>query len=264
LGIVSRLVIKAKYLPQNKTILFKGFDSLNRCLESIRKILWYDKAREILIISKKNLSCILANKIDEKTIENLKNKCPEWMLVIGLEFNDLEKYHVDLADFKDFGVKFSENLNINNIKLKNVFLKEFELPDRLNNFRTFKKVLHIPFYINRDKILQLNNLIEKISIKYDYSFEDLLGYIMPIEQGHTYYMDYTIHYDKKSSDIEKVKKFYTELSKVILENGGVIDRPYGIWADLIFSKNLELFNFLKIVKNQLDPNNILNPGKLGL
>ena len=264
LGIVTNLIIKAKYLPKNKKIVFVKYDNLSECLKEISNILWFDKCREILIISKKNLSLILSKDQTNDEIENLKSKCPPWLLVLGIEFEDNEKYQIDLADLNDFGLKVKESLSINDIDLNELFLKEFELPDKLNNFRHLKNTLHIPFYINVDKISKLNQGTKNILEKYNYSIDELLGYIMPIEQGHTYYMDYTIHYDKKNDDLNKIKKFYNYLSEYILKNSGVIDRPYGIWADLIFSNNPNLLNFLKQIKNQIDPNNILNPGRMGL
>ncbi len=87
---------------------------------------------------------------------------------------------------------------------------------------------------------------------------------MPIEQGHTYFLDYTIHYNKSEDDLKQIEQFFMEISKYLLNNGGVIDRPYGIWAELIFPNNPGLFQFLKQIKKQLDPNNILNPGRLNL
>ncbi|MHA1269033.1 MAG: FAD-binding oxidoreductase [Candidatus Helarchaeota archaeon] len=267
LGIITNMIIKAKYLPKNKKILISQYDTLSQCLKSVKNILWYDKAREILIISKKNLSLVLSDTLTTDKINSLKNKCPNWLMVISIEYDDNEKYDIDLADFRDFGINFETSIQISNYNLNDLFLEEFESPDKLNAFRKYKKTLHIPFYINKNNIIDLNQGVDKIAQKYGYSVEDLIGYIMPIEQGHTFYMDYTIHYDKNeidNKDLENIKQFFVEISSYILNNGGVIDRPYGIWADLIFSKNPDLFNFLKLVKQQLDPNNILNPGRMGL
>ncbi|MHA1309419.1 MAG: FAD-binding oxidoreductase [Candidatus Helarchaeota archaeon] len=264
LGIVTQLIIKAKYLPKNKKVIIATFNNLNSCINSLNKILWYDKVREILIISKKNLSFILTGSESFKNINQIKSMCPDWLLVLGIEFDSKEKYMLDLEDLKDFGVKYNESLTINKINLNEFFLREFKLPRNLNNFRYFKDALHIPFYINGDKINNLNEGIEKIASKYNYSLDDLLGYVMPIEQGHTYFLDYTIHYNKSEDDLKQIEQFFMEISKYLLNNGGVIDRPYGIWAELIFSNNPGLFQFLKQIKKQLDPNNILNPGRLNL
>ncbi len=264
LGIVTKLVIKAKYLPKYRSVVFVEFNDLEDCLSKIRSILWYDKSREMLIISKKNLALILSEKMTDNEINDVMNKCPEWLLVIGLESEDKEKYKIDIEDFKQFGIEVKENLILNNIQLNKLFLNEIELPRRLVNFRYYKNAQHIPFYINKDKISDLNKGVNRICTENNYEMNNLFGYLMPIEQGHTFYMDYTIHYNKNEIDTKKIIEFFKQLSEFILSNGGVIDRPYNLWSDQIFSKNPALFEFLKQIKKQLDPNGILNPGRMGL
>ena len=44
---------------------------------------------------------------------------------------------------------------------------------------------------------------------------------------------------------------------------GVVFVPYGPWANMVFSRTGYLSPVLKKVKGILDPNNVMNPGKLG-
>jgi FAD/FMN-containing dehydrogenase len=44
--------------------------------------------------------------------------------------------------------------------------------------------------------------------------------------------------------------------------GGLFTTPYGPWADMIYSRTTTYVETLKIIKDSLDPNKILNPGKL--
>ncbi|MHA1752236.1 MAG: hypothetical protein ACTSXT_13235 [Candidatus Helarchaeota archaeon] len=80
-----------------------------------------------------------------KNINQIKSMCPDWLLVLGIEFDSKEKYMLDLEDLKDFGVKYNESLTINKINLNEFFLREFELPRNLNNFRYFKTHFIFPF-----------------------------------------------------------------------------------------------------------------------
>jgi FAD/FMN-containing dehydrogenase len=48
----------------------------------------------------------------------------------------------------------------------------------------------------------------------------------------------------------------------LIEAGAFFDRPYGVWADLMYSRTGTYTEYLKKLKVELDPNNIMNPGKL--
>ncbi len=264
LGIVTDLIIKAKYFPQVKRCVFIPFENFKEIIELIYKIQSFDKGREFLGVCQKNLALMLAEAGDD--IESLRKQLPAWMIVIGLEADSEEKYQIDLADFKDFGAQFLTECNYNNKDLNELFLSEFEIPNRLNNFRKYKgKCLHIPFYVNLNDIPAFNQRADDICRNYNYPVADLYGYFMPIEQAHTCYYDFNVYYDP-SNETEKsrMQKLFLELSESVIENGGVIDRPYGPWAQMIYSRNRAYYEFWRKIKMMLDPNEIMNPGQLKL
>ncbi len=262
LGIVTDLIIKAKYLPAIKRVVFIPCADLNAVVDLIYQIQYYDKGREFLGISAKNLECIVAD--DGKNVEQIRGELPRWLIVMGIEADSEEKYEIDLADLADFGAEFRTEYEVDGKDLSELFLREFEIPDRLNNFRKYKgSCLHIPFYMNLDEIPKVNQLAEAITKKYGYPIEDLYGYFMPIEQSHTCYYDFNVYYDPdKDENRQKMTNLYLALSEMIIENNGVIDRPYGPWAQMIFSRNQAYYKFWRQVKQLLDPNEIMNPGQL--
>ena len=264
LGIVTDLVIKAKYFPQIKKCVFIPFETFNDIIDLIYQIQHFDKGREFLGICQKNLAMILADDGDD--IESLRKQLPSWMIVIGLEADSEEKYQIDLADLQDFGAQFQTECNYNNKDLGELFLEEFEVPNRLNNFRKYRgKCLHIPFYVNLNEIPAFNQRAEDICQKYEYPIVDLYGYFMPIEQAHTCYYDFNVYYDP-DNELEKsrMQELFLELSENVIEHGGVIDRPYGPWAQMIFSRNRAYYDFWRKIKAMLDPNEIMNPSQLKL
>ncbi|NVM54379.1 MAG: FAD-binding oxidoreductase [Candidatus Helarchaeota archaeon] len=262
LGIVTDLIIKAKYLPEIKKIIFIPFNDIKDIVDLIYKIQYFDKGREFLGISQKNLALIVRE--NGESINEIRKKQPPWLIVMGIEADSEEKYQLDLEDLRDFGVKFQTKYELGGKDLGDLFLKEFELPDKLNNFRQYRGTcLHIPFYVNLDKISEFNIIAEELSKKRGYPIEDLFGYLMPIEQVHTCYYDFTIYYDRNNQDeSEQRRKLYLDLSEAIIENGGIIDRPYGPWAKMIFSRNQAYYEFWRQVKKIVDPNEIMNPGQL--
>jgi len=262
LGIVSDLIIKAKYLPEIKRVVFIPFEKIEDIIDVIYQIQYYDKGREFLGISQKNLALVLRE--DGADIDKFRKSIPPWLIVMGIEADSEEKYQIDLADLKDFGAPFQEDYSVNGKNLAEIFLKEFELPDKLNNFRYFRgKCLHIPFYVNLNEISNFNQIAENLAKLYNYPLEDLYGYLMPVEQAHTCYYDFTIYYDRNDKEnSEQMKQLYLELSEAIIDNGGIIDRPYGPWTKMIFSRNTAYYEFWRQVKQLIDPHEIMNPGRL--
>ncbi len=264
LGIVTDLVIKAKYFPQIKKCVFIPIEHFSDGINLIYQIQSFDKGREFLGVCQKNLALMVSDDGDD--IETLRKQLPAWMIVIGLEADSEEKIQIDLADLADFGAKYQTDCSYNTKNLNDLFLQEFELPNRLNRFRNYKgKCLHIPFYVNLNEIPAFNQRAEEICQKYAYPALDLYGYFMPIEQCHTCYYDFNVYYDPGNETEKKERgKLFLELSEMVIENGGVIDRPYGPWAQMVYARNRGYYDFWRKIKLMLDPNEIMNPGQLKL
>ena len=65
---------------------------------------------------------------------------------------------------------------------------------------------------------------------------------------------FCIHGDSKST---------TSLaSELVMNMSGVFTTPYGVWADMVYSRATAFTSVMKVVKDAFDPNNIMNPGKL--
>ena len=53
-------------------------------------------------------------------------------------------------------------------------------------------------------------------------------------------------------------------SQLLVDKGAFFYRVYGPWTELVYGRTGNLHKTLKRIKHTFDPNNVLNPGKLGL
>jgi len=152
-----------------------------------------------------------------------------------------------------------------NVKDKEDFLlKEMLRPwNILKKFCYRGSVQNLSFKAPLKRALEFQKIITEAAKKHAYPVEDVGGYILPVEHCRTVHCEFDFHCNPDDTDeIKRIKKLWLEASEQLIEAGAFFDRPYGAWAELMFSRTGEYTNKLKELKKELDPNNILNPGHL--
>jgi hypothetical protein len=135
--------------------------------------------------------------------------------------------------------------------------------DTLKKF-CFKGSVHdLSFKSPLKRVPEFESIIHKLCHKYNYPLEDLGGYLLPIERGRAVHLEFDFHCDPLNPvEVDKVKQLWLQCSDVLIKNGAFFDRPYGAWADMIYTKTGTYTKKLKELKNELDPHHVMNPGKL--
>jgi FAD/FMN-containing dehydrogenase len=81
--------------------------------------------------------------------------------------------------------------------------------------------------------------------------------------GTSCHLEFSLPYDPgDEKEVAKVKDLFARASEELSKQGAFYTRPYGIWADMAYSRNAEHTNLSKKLKGIFDPNSVLNPGKL--
>ncbi len=100
----------------------------------------------------------------------------------------------------------------------------------------------------------------EIAERENYDTSMLGVYIQPKHQGVNCHVEFILPY---CPDCEaKVKDLFDKASQELSSMGAYYSRPYGKWARLQLNKDAMAKETLKKIKGILDPNEILNPGKL--
>jgi hypothetical protein len=119
------------------------------------------------------------------------------------------------------------------------------------------------FITTLDRIPQFLDAMNAEAKRYHFPENNLGVYIQPIQQGRNCHLEFNLMFDGSSAiEADRVRVLFESASRVFAEMGAFFSRPYGTWADLVYRKDPHTVKALKMVKNMLDPGNVMNPGKL--
>jgi len=119
------------------------------------------------------------------------------------------------------------------------------------------------FITTYDKISQLIAVMYAEAEKAGYPANETGIYIQPIVQGVNCHCEFNLFYDPQNTGkAEKVKRLTSAAIRHLMSQGAFFSRPYAENARLIMNRDSATVAALQKVKGILDPDNIMNPGKL--
>jgi FAD/FMN-containing dehydrogenase len=271
LGIVTWANVKAEYLSKMDKLLFMPFDRVEDLIAPIYRIQRRMLGRECLVLNNFNLAAILAEKWPEE-FKALRETLPPWTLIlclVGLHRLPAEKIEyeeealMEIASELHFEPlrKVAAIPGLDGRLLK--MLRKSWPEDGYWKFRYKGSCHDIFFHTTLNRVPEFTKAMVEVAVKYGYPTRDIGFYLQPIEYGRACYCQYGFHCDPEDSkDVDRVHGLFLEASELVIAMGGLFTTPYGPWADMVYRSTSTYTAVAKILKNALDPNNIMNPGKL--
>lgn len=259
LAVITEITLKLIALPKLKKTAMGVFDSVQSAMNAVYKTL----SKGVTPVSMEFLDRLSIQAVEQKFHKGLPTDAGA-ILIADVDGNVKESVESDLAvlkeSFKDCNAR-EFRVAKDEAEAADIWFARRNCSQSINIYGTLK--LNEDITVPRSKLPELLEGIEQISSKY--------GFKVPCF-GHT--GDGNVHTNVMIPDkndekqVQKGHEAITEIFKLAVNLGGTLSGEHGIglskapFMKLAFSE--AEMNLFAAIKKAFDPNNILNPYKMGL
>lgn len=268
MGIVTWVSARCELLPRLEEPFLVGSSKLDRLLETVHWLIRLRLVNECLVLNNFNAAALLANKWPEDYRE-IKDGLPPWVLffnIAGYEYLPEERVSGQIKDM--IGVTQREGVEavkaLGRVTASEL-LKAVRRPSEEPYWKLrYKGACHDIFFLTiYDKLPELMKVMYDAASEAGYPTSDIGIYLQPIVQGTNCHCEFNLFYNGENpSDNVRVRELSARAIRNLMAKGAFFSRPYGENARMIFNRDAATVAALKKVKAIVDPNNIMNPGKL--
>jgi hypothetical protein len=266
MGIVTWASMRCEILPSLEEPFVVGSANLETLLEMASWLIRLRMVNECFILNDTNLATIFAGK--PENYQKLKNTLSPWTLfytVAGYEYLPEERVESYIKDITDI----AQRLGVAAAKAAGIISayeisKTVQQPSREPYWKLCKGACQDVFFLTihkklEDQIVAMQNITEKTG----YPTTDLGIYIQPVVQGTSYHCEFNLFYDPDNvKERNRVQSLSSQATKNLMALGAFFSRPYGENAGMVLNRDAATVAVLNKLKNIVDPNHIMNPGKI--
>jgi FAD/FMN-containing dehydrogenase len=268
MGIVTWASLRCELKPKLEEPLLVGSPALDQLLELVHWLVRLRLVNECLILNNTNLAAIMAKKWpgDYQTI---KDSLPPWVLFFNLAGYDY--YPQDRVNSQIKGISDTTNrIGVEAVKAvgrvsAEEMLKMVQRPSDEPYWKLrYKGACHDIFFITTyEKLEGQIGVMYELANEFGYPTLDMGIYLQPIVQGANCHCEFNLFYDPKNpGELNRVRDLSAKATGSLMATGAFFSRPYDRSARMIVNRDASYVDALTRVKEILDPNRVMNPGKL--
>lgn len=273
MGILTWGNVKMEILPEVNKVFFVPFDDCAEAVELIyrvgRKMIGY----EFLLLNQVNLAAILTESWPED-FDRLEGLLPPWTVILVLSGGPVRPEE-RIAYEEEALFEIAAELSIAHVKTSLAGIPAAERrilhilrhawpEDRLYwKWGPFGECADLPFITTLERMPGFVQAVSAAAAAHSYPAEEIGCYVQPLEYGRACHVEFSFFYDPDDPEgVSAIRQLYADAARTALDLGAFYSRPYGILADLVYPRAGGYTLMLKKTKAILDPNHVLNPGKL--
>ncbi len=268
LGIVTWMSVKVEHLPQVQKFFFIPFESLADAVEPTYRIQRRMLGNECFLVNNRELATIVAEESEK--IKALETKLPQWAMVLclaGGARRPEEKIAYEEKALQEIAAELNLNLS-EPTGLPEGKLIENGLPQTWPSSKTYWKNrlkgghYDLGFHTTLDKAPEMFKKLSEVC-RDEINQNGIGQYIQPLERARACYCESTFYYDPTdAAQMRALAKLIEKTAGELISKGALFTRPDHILSKLVYSLDPTYTSVLEKIKNLLDPNHIMNPGRL--
>jgi len=268
MGIVTWASARCEIVPRLEEPFLVGSSQLDRVMEMVHWLVRLRLANECFVLNNANLAAIMARKWPDD-YRDIKESLPAWIVfynLAGYEYLPEERVSGQIEDVRDVAQRVGvEPVQAIGRVTASELLKAVQHPSEEPYWKLrHKGACHdILFLTINDSLPGLIEAMYDVADKAGYPTSDMGVYIQPMVQGSNLHCELNLFYDpQKPRESDRVRELAISATRNLMAEGAFFSRPYGENARTIINRDAATVAALKKVKMILDPENIMNPGKL--
>jgi FAD/FMN-containing dehydrogenase len=268
MGIVTWASLRCEILPKLEEPFLVGSADLDRLFELVHWLVRLRLVNECFILNNANLAAIMARKFPAD-YQDIKDTLPPWVLffnVAGYDYFPEERVSSQIRGISNLtrriGLEAAKAVgSVSAIEM----LPMVQLPSAEPYWKLrYRGACHDIFFITTyDKLEGQISLMYELADEFGYPASDMGVYLQPIVQGVNCHCEFNLFYDPQNpAELNRVKELSASAINSLMATGAFFSRPYDRSARMIVNRDAAYVEALTRVKTILDPNHVMNPGKL--